>query len=152
MIKEELIFIDLWYPWDKVLIAEGKKYKITEEVNNILYDIYESNHFSSSKVLTKGGMPKGPYEIKIKTLRIRRALFVEVVGIKYMGLDKLKTTIRRSVRWHIKNDRLNAREWLAHEKKQRILKEEENATVGHIKKQGVKNKVINWEKMLQRGK
>lgn len=146
--SKELIFIDSWLPWANTLIINKVKYYITDEVNDIIYKIYEDNGFPDLRWVNILGMPKGPYEIELFHSKIDYKEYDLITDIRYMGLDKLRKSRQRNVRFKIKMDRAKAKEWVKYVKEKRIEEQNNNVVVGGKTRRGVKNMVKIIEKLL----
>lgn len=154
MIKTKLVHIDNWYPDNNTIEIGDETYIIGDEVNYVLWNIYENNGFPDHNTIKAQGMPRGPFEIDITYITIKGSRVVDnvVTRIEYKGIEKLHKGKQRHVRYLIKRDKRKAKAWNKYQKELRKAEKAKEAVVGHIKKQGVKNTVINWEKMLQLGK
>ena len=137
----------MWYPWANQLIIDGKINMISDEVNVVLYEIYERNCFYNGKPTRKHNFPQGPYEIEEITIRLKGKLVEVIMGIKYMGIHRLSKTTKKKVRKLIEKDRANAKEWLKFEQSEREKLKEQNSVVGGVTRIGVKNSVKIWEKL-----
>lgn len=144
MIRNELIYIDNWYPWGNALIIGDRKRTISDKVNNKLYNILEANAFPEEG--KEGGMPTGPFDIEISRLMIKGSYCEVITDITFKGVRKLRTTMQKNVRKLIVKDRTNAKKWISYIKEQRKEEWEQNITVGDIK---VINSVTNGDKTLQ---
>lgn len=127
MINTWTINIYNWYPWKNEVIIFGKAYKITNDVNNKLYHIYECNGFPKKE--GQPGMPHGPFKIKLHRFEIGGTVSEIIFGITYRGSKEIRRSYKQKpIRKLIEDDRAKAKEWIKFVKGN--IKE--NLTVGDI--------------------